>query len=109
MSKSSRFSWRYLWAELKRRGVYPVIAGYAVVAFILLQIGEITFAPLGLPNWVMVTLIALVIAGFPVVILLAWVFDITPAGIRRTRNLSARDERPSIAVLPYFHSFLRKL
>jgi adenylate cyclase len=86
---------------LKRRGVYPVIAGYAVVAFILLQIGEITFAPLGLPNWVMVTLIALVIAGFPVVILLAWVFDITPAGIRRTRNLSARDERPSIAVLPF--------
>lgn len=91
-------------AELRRRGVYPVIAGYAVVAFILLQIGEITFAPLGLPNWVMVTLIALVIAGFPIVIILAWVFDITPSGIRRdpgTAVASADDARPSIAVLPF--------
>jgi TolB-like protein/Flp pilus assembly protein TadD len=78
-----------------------VIAGYAVVAFILLQIGEITFTPLGLPNWVMVALIALVIAGFPVVILLAWVFDITPTGIRRTNSPPTDEERPSIAVLPF--------
>ena len=101
MSKSSRLSWSYLSAELKRRRVYPVIAAYAVVAFILLQIGEITFTPLGLPNWVMVTLIVLVIAGFPIVILVAWVFDITPAGIRRTESLVGAEERPSIAVMPF--------
>jgi TolB-like protein/Flp pilus assembly protein TadD len=87
--------------ELRRRGVYPVIAAYAVVAFILLQIGEITFTPLGLPNWVMVALIALVIAGFPVVVVLAWVFDITPTGIRRTSAPVSTDDRPSIAVLPF--------
>ena len=101
MSKPSRYSWKTIAAELRRRRVYPVTAAYAVVAFVLLQIGEITFAPLGLPNWVMVALIALVIAGFPVVIVLAWIFDITPTGIRRTKALLGDEDRPSIAVLPF--------
>jgi TolB-like protein/Tfp pilus assembly protein PilF len=81
--------------------VYPVIAAYAVVAFILLQLGEITFAPLGLPNWVMVALIVLVIVGFPVVIVLAWILDITPTGIRRTRVSADDSDQSSIAVLPF--------
>jgi TolB-like protein/Flp pilus assembly protein TadD len=105
MKKSSINSWSELSAELKRRRVYPVIAAYAVFAFILLQIGEITFDPLGLPNWVMVGLIVVVILGFPVAVVLAWVFDITPTGIRRDGATSARaedaNERPSIAVLPF--------
>jgi TolB-like protein/Flp pilus assembly protein TadD len=104
-SKARTYSWRELSAELRRRGVYPVTAAYAVVAFILLQIGEITFAPLGLPNWVMVTLIALVIVGFPVVIVLAWLFDLTPKGIRRDKGpvvaITDGASRPSIAVLPF--------
>ena len=99
------YSWHELFAELKRRRVYPVIATYAVIAFILLQIGEITFQPLGLPNWVMVGLIGLVIAGFPVVVALAWIFDITPTGIRRDHSPGFRavvvDDKPSIAVLPF--------
>ena len=83
--------------------MYPVTAAYAVAAFILLQLGEITFQPLGLPNRVMVGLIALVIAGFPVVIILAWLFDITPTGIRRDTGpaVIAKDDQPSIAVLPF--------
>jgi TolB-like protein/tetratricopeptide (TPR) repeat protein len=101
MNKPSRYSWSWLSTELKRRRVYPVIAAYAVGAFILLQLGEITFAPLGLPNWVMVSLIALVITGFPIAIVVAWVFDITPRGIRRTSNQVPQEDRPSIAVLPF--------
>lgn len=105
MKKSSFYSLSELSAELKRRNVYPVIAAYAIVTFILLQIGEITFAPLGLPNWVMVGLIIVVILGFPVVVVLAWLFDITPSGIRRDENTLTlakdNDERPSIAVLPF--------
>jgi TolB-like protein/Tfp pilus assembly protein PilF len=105
MKKYRFYSWSELPAELKRRRVYPVIAAYAVGAFILLQIGEITFAPLGLPNWVMVSLIALVILGFPVAVVLAWIFDITPTGIRRDSATLPRaedvDPRPSIAVLPF--------
>ena len=92
-------------AELRRRGVYPVIAAYAVGAFILLQLGEITFQPLGLPNWVMITLIVLVILGFPVTVVLAWIFDITPKGIRRDSAYQDTEkvasDKPSIAVLPF--------
>ena len=104
--KKHRFkSWFKISAELKRRRVYPVIAAYAVFAFILLQIGEITFAPLGLPNWVMVGLIMLAILGFPVAVVLAWVFDITPTGIQRDSTRFPRaessDQKPSIAVLPF--------
>jgi len=105
MNKLPFYSWSELSAELKRRKVYPVIAAYAVIAFILLQIGEITFGPLGLPNWVMVGLIVVVIVGFPIVVVLAWVFDITPTGIRRdsemTSSVESTDDRPSIAVLPF--------
>ena len=95
----SRFS-----AELLRRRVYPVVVAYAVVAWILLQVGEVTFGPLGLPDWVMTALVVLVIAGFPVAAVLAWMFDIKPSGIHRTAP-SAQDKEtdalPSIAVLPF--------
>ena len=101
MKKPSLYSWTRLSSELKRRRVYPVIAAYAVVAFILLQIGEITFGPLGLPNWVMVGLIVVVIVGFPITVVLAWIFDITPGGIRRTGEAVESEDRPSIAVLPF--------
>jgi TolB-like protein/Flp pilus assembly protein TadD len=105
MNKKRFYSWSELSAELKRRRVYPVIAAYAVAAFILLQIGEITFVPLGFPNWVMVGLIVIVILGFPVVVALSWIFDITPSGIRRDgAGLPAAEEtieQPSIAVLPF--------
>lgn len=88
-----------------RRRVYPVIVAYALVAWGLLQIGEVTFQPLGLPDWVMSALVVLVIAGFPLVTVLAWVFDITPLGIRRdrgpTRAGAEPAESPSVAVLPF--------
>lgn len=98
-------TWHALSAELKRRRVYPVVAAYAVVAFVLLQIGEITFEPLGLPNWAMIALILVVIAGFPVSVLLAWMYDLTPTGIRREGRRSSAgtpaDGKPSIAILPF--------
>ena len=51
-----------LFSELKRREVYPVIVAYAIVGWLLLQIGEVTFGPLGLPEWAMTALIIVVIA-----------------------------------------------
>ena len=105
MIRKAAFSWRWLSAELRRREVYPVIVAYAVVAWILLQIGEVTFAPLGLPDWAMTALIVIAVAGFPVALVFAWVYDITPQGIRRDRLASQdqgrADDRPSIAVLPF--------
>lgn len=105
MRKRLLIHWRRLSDELKRREVYPVIVAYAIVAWLALQIGEVTFDPLGLPTWVMPALIVLVAAGFPVAVLLAWMYDITPQGIRRDRiptpDQDADDDTPSIAVLPF--------
>jgi len=92
-------------AELLRRRVYPVVVAYALAAWVLLQIAEVTFEPLGFPGWVMRALIFAVIAGFPVAAILAWKFDITPSGIRRDRTAMTADavlaENASIAVLPF--------
>ncbi len=84
MKKRPIPSWFALFGELKRRKVYRVMAAYAVAGWLLLQIGEVTFEPLGLPGWSMTALVVAVIAGFPVAILLSWFFDITPDGIART-------------------------
>ncbi len=105
MSRKAAFSWRWIAAELRRREVYPVIVAYTVVAWILLQVGEVTFEPLGLPDWAMTALIVVAVAGFPVAVILAWVYDFTPQGIRRDRlapqDQGRDDDQPSIAVLPF--------
>jgi tetratricopeptide (TPR) repeat protein len=77
--KISRF-----WQELKRRRVIKVIAMYAATAFIIMEAADIMFPRLGLPDWTVTLVIALLIAGFPVAIILSWIFDVTPAGIRKT-------------------------
>lgn len=91
-------------AELLRRKVYPVIVAYALMAWVLLQIGEVTFEPLGLPDWLMTALVIIAIIGFPIAAVLAWMFDIAPSGIRRdVSNSLSRDSDvpPSVAVLPF--------
>ena len=69
-------------AELKRRNVFQTAALYAVAAWLVLQVGEVTFEPLHVPDWAMTLLVILVILGFPIVLVLAWFFDITRHGIR---------------------------
>jgi adenylate cyclase len=105
MSKRRKFTWSGLSAELQRRRVFPTVAAYAVASWLVLQVGEVTFEPLRLPAATMVILIALIAAGFPVVALLAWHFDVSLSGIRRdTRPFPApalRGTGASIAVLPF--------
>jgi adenylate cyclase len=72
------------WAELRRRKVFRVAIAYLVVAWLLLQVADVTFAPMGLPGWTISLVIALLILGFPLVCILAWVFDLTPSGIERS-------------------------
>ena len=75
---------RGLFDELKRRNVFRVAGSYAVVAWVLVQIGEATFEPLGLPQGSQRLLIIVVGLGFPVTVVLAWIFDLTSEGIVRT-------------------------
>ena len=67
--------------ELRRRHVLKVAVGYLVAAWLILQIAQTTFAPLRLPEWWITALTILAVIGFPVVTVLAWLYDITPAGI----------------------------
>jgi adenylate cyclase len=87
----ARSSLRPLLAELKRRRVYRVAAVYVVVAWVLLQLGNIVVEPLHLPEWTMTMLILLLVLGFPVAVVLAWAFDITPEGVRRTAPLAGSE------------------
>ena len=77
--------------ELKRRKVFRVAATYAVVAWILMQIGEVTFPALNIPNWVMSTLVVLLLAGFPIAVIFAWIFDKTPQGFIKTDTPKAEN------------------
>src|ERR1051325_9281204 len=78
---------RNFFAELKRRNVYKVAVAYAVVAWLLIQIATQVFPFLEIPNWVVRSVIVLVAIGFPVALIIAWAFELTPAGIKRTEDI----------------------
>ncbi|HYJ04421.1 MAG TPA: tetratricopeptide repeat protein [Chthoniobacterales bacterium] len=80
--------------ELKRRNVYKVAVAYAVVAWLLLQLASILFPTFEAPAWVMKVFIALVAAGFPIALILAWAFDLTPEGIQRAADAGAARKSP---------------
>src|SRR6185437_9993891 len=71
--------------ELRRRHVFRVAAGYAVVGWLLIQIATQVFPFFHIPDWSVRLLVLLVLAGFPVALVLAWAFDATPHGIVRTQ------------------------
>ena len=78
------------WSELKRRKVYTVGTIYVVFAVAVLGVADATFEPLGLSDSAMRLLIYAAIAGFPLTLFLAWVFEVTSEGIRRTRSIDMR-------------------
>ena len=87
-------------AELKRRNVYKVAVAYAVVAWLLLQLASILFPAFEAPAWVMKAFIALVAAGFPIALVVAWAFELTPEGIQRTDGISSSEaKRPKVSRL----------
>jgi adenylate cyclase len=74
---------RNFFAELKRRNVYKVAVAYAVVAWLLLQAASIFFPAFDAPPWVMKVFVLAVALGFPIALVLAWAFELTPEGIKR--------------------------
>jgi TolB-like protein/Flp pilus assembly protein TadD len=83
---------RNFFAELKRRNVYKVAVAYAVVAWLLIQVATQVFPFLEIPNWVVRLVIALVVIGFPIALVIAWAFEATPEGIKRTEVADAKHE-----------------
>ena len=78
---------RNFFAELKRRKVYKVGIAYAVVAWVLMQVASQIFPFFEIPNWAVRLVVLLLIIGFPVALLLAWAFELTPEGIKRTEDV----------------------
>jgi TolB-like protein/cytochrome c-type biogenesis protein CcmH/NrfG len=76
-------------AELKRRNVYKVAAAYAVVAWVLMQVASQIFPFFGIPNWVVRLVVLLLIIGFPIALIIAWAFETTAEGIKRTETADA--------------------
>jgi len=70
--------------ELKRRNVYKVAIAYAVVAWLLMQIATQVFPFLEIPNWAIRLVIMLIVIGFPIALIIAWAFELTPEGLKRT-------------------------
>src|SRR6476660_5788472 len=78
--------WPSFFAELKRRNVYKVAVAYAIVGWLLIQVATATFPVLEIPNWAIKLVIALVLLGFPIALILAWAFELTPEGIKLTES-----------------------
>jgi TolB-like protein/Tfp pilus assembly protein PilF len=73
-------------AELKRRNVYKVAVAYAVVGWLLVQIATQVFPFFEVPNWAVRLVVLAIIIGFPIALIVAWAFELTPEGIKRTET-----------------------
>jgi TolB-like protein len=88
-----------LFADLKRRKVFRVMAVYGATAFVVLQVVDLAFPRLGMPEWTVTFILLAAMAGFPVAVALAWAFDSTPEGVVRTAD-AAPGELEAIAAQP---------
>ena len=90
-------------AQLKERKVIRVGIVYIVVGWVIIQIGEVSFEALILPEWSLALLIIIVFLGFPLALVLAWAYELTPEGIRKdpAGQVAPASVSPSIAVLPF--------
>lgn len=74
-------------AEMKRRRVFRVMAVYGVVGFVLLQVVDLAVPALLLPDWTYRLVALILVVGFPIALIIAWAFEVTPEGVRRTEAL----------------------
>src|SRR5882757_1052065 len=79
--------------ELQRRKVYRVAAAYIIASGFIIQIGSAVFPAWDLPNWSFRLVVVLLLIGFPIALLLAWAYDITPQGIKSTPDAPATSHR----------------
>ncbi len=74
-------------AELKRRNVVRVGIAYTIVAWVLAQIAEFAFENFGAPEWVLKTVVVLLLLGLPLALFFAWAFEVTPQGVKREKDV----------------------
>jgi TolB-like protein/cytochrome c-type biogenesis protein CcmH/NrfG len=88
-----------LFSELKRRNVFKVAVAYAVVGWLLVQVATQVFPFFEIPNWAVRLIVLLIVIGFPIALVIAWAFELTPQGLKRTEDvdLAAPSRRKSYA------------
>ena len=69
-----------LFAELKRRNVFRVAIFYVVASWLILQVGELIFDLLGVPDWALKAVFGVMLLGFPMALILSWIFEVTEEG-----------------------------
>src|SRR2546423_12421252 len=74
-------------AELKRRNVYKVAVAYAVVGWLLVQVTTQVFPIFEIPNWALRLIVFAIVIGFPIALVIAWAFELTPEGLKRTEDV----------------------
>jgi len=76
-----------LFAELKRRNVVRVGAAYALIGWVIAQIAEFAFENFGAPDWVLKSVVVILLLGLPLALFFAWAFEMTPEGIKREKDV----------------------
>jgi adenylate cyclase len=98
------------WNQLKKRKVVRVALTYALVGWVVMQVGEVVLESLAVPPWALTLLVVFTLLGFPIALVLAWAYEVTPQGVRKDSAgdiesiLEIEDYQegaPSIAVLPF--------
>src|SRR5438270_7746222 len=74
-------------AELQRRNVYKVAVAYAVVGWLLVQVATQVFPFFEIPNWAVRLVVLAIVIGFPIALVIAWAFELTPEGLKRTEDV----------------------
>src|SRR6202051_3330161 len=74
-------------AELKRRNVYKVAVAYAIVGWLLVQVATQVFPFFEIPNWAVRLVVLAILIGFPIALVIAWAFELTPEGLKRTEDV----------------------
>ena len=81
-------------AELKRRHVYRVAIAYGVVAWLLIQVATQVFPFFEIPNWVVRLAVLITVLGFPIALIIAWAFEMTPEGMKRAEEIAPNEYIP---------------
>src|SRR5438128_9486869 len=87
VAENRRVNPRKLFGELRRRNVYKVAIAYGAVAWLLMQVASQIFPFFEIPNWAVRLVVLLLVIGFPVSVILAWAFELTPEGIKRAEDV----------------------
>src|SRR5210317_852750 len=73
--------------ELKRRNVIRIAIAYGVGAWFILQLSDVVLENISAPGWVMQTIMLVLLIGFPLVIIFAWAFEMTPEGLKKEKDV----------------------